>query len=105
MKRLPVRFRPSAEEDLEEIGSFIAEQVQSVEMAWGFVQRIHGRCLHFGDAPHGAALRQDLGEGVRIVPFERSAVIAYRVTGEAVEIVGIFYGGRDYAALLGNDED
>jgi toxin ParE1/3/4 len=35
---------------------------------------------------------------LRTVPFERKAVIAYRVTN-AVEITNVFYGGRDYEAL------
>lgn len=38
------------------------------------------------------------------MPFERSTVIAYRV-GKTVEIVNVFYGGRDYEALYrGHDE-
>ena len=39
-----------------------------------------------------------------MVPFERSAVIVYRV-GKTVEIVNVFYGGRDYeAAYRRHDE-
>ena len=37
--------------------------------------------------------------GLRTVPFERSAVIAYRVENDTVEITNIFYGGQDYEAL------
>lgn len=38
------------------------------------------------------------------MPFERSTVIAYRV-GRTVEIVNVFYGGRDYETLYrGQDE-
>jgi toxin ParE1/3/4 len=43
--------------------------------------------------------RDDLAPGLRTVPFERSAVIAYIVEGGAVQITNIFYGGRDYEAL------
>ena len=42
---------------------------------------------------------EDLGPGFRLHPFERRAVIIYRVRPEAVEILGIYYGGRDLAAL------
>jgi toxin ParE1/3/4 len=42
--------------------------------------------------------------GLRTVPFERKAVIAYRVT-KAVEITNIFYGGRDYEALYRSHDD
>lgn len=40
----------------------------------------------------------DLQAGLRTVPFEKSAVIAYRI-GETVDITNIFYGGRNYEAL------
>jgi toxin ParE1/3/4 len=40
-----------------------------------------------------------LAAGLRTVPFEKSAVIAYVVDGERVQITNIFYGGRDYEAL------
>jgi len=33
-----------------------------------------------------------------MVPFEHTAIIAYRVT-EHVEIINVFYGGRDYESL------
>ena len=56
------------------------------------------RALRIGDAPHGGRSRDDLAPGLRTVPFEASAVIAYRV-GAAVEIANVFYGGRDYEAL------
>nr|WP_260682893.1 type II toxin-antitoxin system RelE/ParE family toxin [Rhizobium laguerreae] len=64
------------------------------------------RCRKIGDAPNGGRPRDDLAPGLRTVPFEHSAVIAYHVT-DAVEIVNVFYGGRDYEALLraGDDED
>ena len=33
------------------------------------------------------------------MPFERSAVIAYRVEAELVTITNVFYGGQDFEAL------
>ena len=45
-------------------------------------------------------MRDDLIPGLRIVPFERSALIAYVVDADAVRIISIFYGGRDFEALL-----
>lgn len=35
-----------------------------------------------------------------MVPFERSAVIAYLIEDDRIRIVNIFYGGRDYESLL-----
>jgi hypothetical protein len=40
-----------------------------------------------------------LGPGFRLHPFERRAMIIYHITSEAVEALGIYYGGRDLAVL------
>ena len=42
---------------------------------------------------------EDLGPDLRLHPFERRAMIVYRVTPETVEVFGVYYGGRDLAAL------
>jgi toxin ParE1/3/4 len=63
------------------------------------VTRIIERCQRIGIVPHGGRSRDDLAAGLRTVPFERRAVIDYRVTDEIVEITNVFYGGRDYEAL------
>ena len=47
--------------------------------------------------------RDDLEPGSRMVPHEKSAVIAYRAAA-AVEITNISYGGRDYEALYRGHE-
>lgn len=64
-----------------------------------FVERIKGRCSGIGNAPLGGISRDDLEPGLRTVPFEKSAVIAYKVEEDAVRIGNIFYGGRDFEAL------
>ena len=77
---------------------------KSRNVALAFVRRIRARCHKIGDAPKGGRPRDDLQPGLRTVPFERSTVIAYRV-GNTVEIVNVFYGGRDYETLYrGQDE-
>ena len=98
MRRLEVAFRPEAIADLQDIYRYIAEISQSHVTAERFTERIMARALRIGDAPYGGRPRDDLAPGLRTVPFETSAVIAYRV-GAAVDIVNIFYGGRDYEAL------
>ncbi|MGN6487515.1 MAG: type II toxin-antitoxin system RelE/ParE family toxin [Devosia sp.] len=100
MRRLPVRFREEAIADLIEILDYLMGQGASEATAMGFVGRIRRRCEAIGDVPEGHPLRPDLGPGIRIAPFEHSAVIAYRLGDEAVEIVNVFYGGRDYQVLL-----
>jgi len=102
MRRVKVTYRPEALEDLQQIYRIVAEASQSHQVASGFVQRIMLRCRAIGDVPKGGRPRNDLAEGLRTVPFEHSAVIAY-VLDTTVEITNIFYGGRDYEALYHED--
>lgn len=44
--------------------------------------------------------RDDIRPGLRATGFRRRAVIAFAVTDEVIEILGIYYGGRDYESLL-----
>lgn len=100
MKALPVRFREAAIADLIEIASFLRAQQVEEAIIHGFISRIRKQCEKIGLAPEGYATRSDLGAGIRIAPFEKSAVIVFAVTETSVEITNIFYGGRDYATLL-----
>jgi toxin ParE1/3/4 len=103
MRRVKVTYRPEALADLKDIHGFVVAASQSLTTANAFVGRIMARCRKIGDAPNGGRPRNDLAEGLRMVPFERSAVIAY-VNADTVEITNIFYGGRDYDALFGGLE-
>jgi toxin ParE1/3/4 len=98
MQRLEVFFRPEAIADLQDIYRVIYRVSQSDVTATRFVERIMARARRVGDAPRGGRPRDDLSPGLRTVPFERTAVIAYRV-GDVVEITNVFYGGRDYESL------
>lgn len=98
MRRLKVTYRPEARRELQQIYDYIAEASGSHAVAERFVERILTRCRKIGDVPYGGRPRDDLQTGLRTVPFEKSAVIAYRI-GETVDITNIFYGGRDYEAL------
>jgi len=100
MKRLPVIYRPEAVADLEEIFRYILNKSRDHITAKRFTNRIKARCDKVGDAPNGGAPRPDLGTDLRLVPFEKSAVILYRTTAKEVEIVNVFYGGRDYEVLM-----
>lgn len=100
MRTLPVQFRAEAESDLEEIARYVVERSGSFQTAIGFLARLRSRCYSIGDIPLGGIARDDLAPGIRMVPFERSAVILYRIKDDAVEIVTVAYGGRDYEALF-----
>jgi len=105
MERVPVRFRPETVTELTELADYIAEQSGLPAMALGFVRRIRRRCEAIGDVPGGGEHPPDLGDGIRLALFERSAVIIYRIVDEAVEIVNVFYGGgRDYYSLVKDEK-
>jgi len=46
--------------------------------------------------PYRGSPRDDLQPGIRILVFERRTTIAYRIREDAVQILRIFYAGRDF---------
>jgi toxin ParE1/3/4 len=99
MRRLEVRFRESAQTDLDDIFQFVLAQSLSIAVADRFTDRLIGACERIGDAPLGGRPRDDLEPGLRTSSFERRAVIAYKVLSDEVAITNIFYAGRDIAAF------
>ncbi|PYB73040.1 type II toxin-antitoxin system RelE/ParE family toxin [Rhizobium wuzhouense] len=100
MRRAKVRFRPEALTDLRDIFAFVLSLSQSPVTARRYVGRIRARCEKIGDIPHGGVSREDLAPGLRMVPFEHSAIVLYVVENGGVEITNIFYGRRNYAVLF-----
>jgi len=89
-----------AESDLEQIATHIAEQ--SIEIALNFVQE--GKCESLADAPRGYPLvprHEHLG--IRRRPFG-NYLIFYRVGANAIEVVHVLHGARDYERLLFPEE-
>jgi toxin ParE1/3/4 len=100
IQRLEVEYREDARNDLANIFRHIVDASGSPDVALKFVLRIEDRCQSIGNAPRGGRSRDDILPGLRTVPFEHSAVIAYIVDHNFVRIVNIFYGGRDYETLM-----
>lgn len=106
MQDLPVVFREAALADIEEIVRYLRDQGANPGTAHSFVDRIKARCQRIGRVPEGNPARPDLGPGFRLAPFEHSAVIVYRLTDDTVEILRIYYGGRNYQQIMrGRPED
>jgi toxin ParE1/3/4 len=94
-------LRPAAQEDLIDIGRYIAEASGSAERALDYIRRIREWCEHLKTFPQAGRARDDLRPGLRIVAFERRVVIAYMILPSGdVEIGRFFYGGRDYEAII-----
>ncbi|GLI98186.1 type II toxin-antitoxin system RelE/ParE family toxin [Sphingobium sp. BS19] len=99
MNEAEVVYRPEAIDDLEHIFRSILKLSLDRATARAYVARIRERCRRIGNVPKGGSIRDDLEPGLRTVPFERRAVIAYRLNDERVEITNIFYGGQDFEAI------
>ena len=100
MKRLRVDFSEEAIADIDSIYEFIFDRSRSAQIADGFINRIEARCQKIGDTPHGGRARDDWAPGMRAVPFEKTALIGYRVEADQVVITNIFYHGRDVDAVF-----
>lgn len=103
MRRHEIKYRPEAVADLDDVFRFVLRLSDSQATAERFIGRILARCQRIGNVPLGGRPRDDLEPGLRIVPFEKTTVVAYKVETDCVRIVNVFYGGRDYEALYRND--
>jgi plasmid stabilization system protein ParE len=59
-------------------------------------------CEHLSNFPHRVAARDDIRPGLRVTNYKGRTVIAFGVDDAAsrVSILGVYYGGQDYAAGL-----
>jgi toxin ParE1/3/4 len=83
---------PLAEEDLEEIWSFVAER--DVEAADRLVDEITGRFDHLLTYPEAGRARHELLVNLRSLPVKRY-VIFYQPTDDGIEIFRVLHGSRD----------
>ena len=73
---------------------YIAER-DGAERAIGYIDRIEECCRSLSVFPDRGTRRDDLRPGLRILGFERRAVIALHIQADTVTILRILYGGRD----------
>jgi toxin ParE1/3/4 len=97
LKDFAVSFSAAAEADLIAIYDYVAERA-GAEVAFNYVSRIETYCLGFNVAPERGSRRNDLGQGLRTVGFERSATILFQVAAKprTVTVLGIYYRGRSF---------
>jgi toxin ParE1/3/4 len=95
--RYELRILPSAESDLEDLFDFISHQ-SSRTRAVAYVQQLQDACFALKEYPYRGRPREDLAAGLRSVAVAGRAVIVYRVGDNVVEVVHVFYAGRDYGA-------
>jgi toxin ParE1/3/4 len=90
---------PEALGDLIDLYDYIAMH-DGAERAIAYVDRIEECCRSLSVFPDRGTRRNDLHPGLRILGFERRAVIAFQITSNTVTILRILYGGRDLEAVF-----
>lgn len=99
-----VVFSPEAEDQLVELYRYIAAAA-SPGIAERYVNAIVSYCETLDTFPLRGAKRDDIRPGLRITNYKGRTVIAFAVAPEQVSIIGVFYGGQDYATALQDDLD
>lgn len=94
-----VEIAPLAERDLADIAQLIAHEAE-IDVALTNLSRIHSKFATLDTFPERGVKRDDLGEGVRTLAFERSLVIAYRILGDSVRIERVVSGRRELEGLI-----
>ena len=103
MKVYKVTYRETASTDILDVYRWVYEVSLDPVTAERFTARLVAACERIGAVPLGGRPRDDLLPGLRTVPFEKRAVIAYFIEAETVVITNVIYGGRDYESLFLDD--
>ena len=96
-----VIFAPEAVEQLAALYNHIADAASS-DVANQYVNGIITYCESLHMFPIRGVLREDMRPGLRITNYRKRTVVAFEVDEQAaqVAILGLFYGGQDYEAIL-----
>ncbi|MER0204552.1 MULTISPECIES: type II toxin-antitoxin system RelE/ParE family toxin [Nitrosomonas] len=105
MKSYEVYLTPDAIKDLTDIYEYIAAKSGLPEVAWTYIEKLRQKCHELRKAPLIGQQRNDLRKNLRIVAINKNAIAAFEVIEDKriVTILNIFYGGRDYEAIMGSE--
>jgi toxin ParE1/3/4 len=91
--KFKVVLTPEAQSDLLGLYDYIAAH-GNPERAIAYIERIERACMGLQTIPERGTLREDLRPGLRVMGFERRALIAFQVRLNTVAILPVLYGGR-----------
>ena len=88
-------------EQLAALYNHIADAA-AADIANKYVDGIISYCESLHTFPIRGVLREDVRPGLRITNYKKRTVVAFEVDEQAaqVAILGLFYGGQDYEAIL-----
>lgn len=100
-----VAFAPEALAQLDALEDYISK-TESPVVAARFIDNIISYCDSLSEFPLRGKCRNDLLPALRITHYRHTTAIALRVAAETetVSILGVFYGGQDYAAQFQNHD-
>ena len=101
-----VIFTPEAEDQLAKLYNYIADAA-SPDIAARYAEAIVSYCEKLDLSPIRGVARDDVRPGLRITNYKKRTVVAFAVNQESklVSIIGLFYGGQDYEAILHIDPE
>ena len=103
-----INFTPEAERQLNQLDDWITKAA-SAEIARRFVSAILDHIDDILVFPLAGRARDDVRPGMRTSTFKKRTLVAYEVdesSGElVVKIIGLFHGGQDWEAALGDEQD
>lgn len=103
-----INYTPETQHQLNELDDWIAKAA-SAETARRFVTAILDHIDGILVFPLAGRARDDVRPGMRTITFKKRTLVAYEVdesSGElVVNVLGVFHGGQDWEAALGEDQD
>ncbi|TYL41295.1 type II toxin-antitoxin system RelE/ParE family toxin [Dickeya sp. ws52] len=92
-----VSISPLAEQDIEAIGDYIAQD--NPVRAMSFVESLYQQCILIGENPWLYRERPELGRSIRSCSYGRYLIL-YGTTETAVRIERVLHGARDIDSLF-----
>jgi|SRR5579859_91846 toxin ParE1/3/4 len=90
---------PEARDQLGAIYDYIADAA-SDDIALRFIDGVIGRLDTLAEYPRIGTPRDDLRSGLRTFAHRHRVTIAFIVEDISVVVIGFYYGGQDFEALL-----
>jgi toxin ParE1/3/4 len=98
MPRLEVS--PAANDDLIEIGAFIARQSGSLHRAESFLDSVYRTFETLATQPEMGELRPEFATGLYRSFSVGNYVIYFRPTADGIRVARVLHGARDHQSLL-----
>ncbi|MBA3781224.1 MAG: type II toxin-antitoxin system RelE/ParE family toxin [Nocardioides sp.] len=102
-----INYTPEAEQQLQDLDNWIT-QAASAEIAQQFVSAILDHIDAILVFPLAGRARDDVRPGMRTTTFKKRTLVAYALDESSdeivVDILGVFHGGQDWEATLGEDQ-